>query len=128
MLIHILFIILISWFIVWLASHVIILFFFVTLISRFIKWLNIRPVNFYTFYHTAFIASSSALPLVMFIHFLSHCFLCFTVCLAICTDTSYLFYHTAFFAVLCALPFVLILNTCSITLPSLLYCVPRHLY
>ena len=90
-----------------LASHAIILCFSVTLISHFIKWLTICPVNSYTFYPIAFVASLGASPFVLFIPFLSHCFLCFTVCLTICTDTLYLFYHTAFIASLSASSFVL---------------------
>ena len=44
---------------------------------------------------------------------LSHCFLCFTVCLTICTDTLYLFYHTAFIASLSASSFVLFIPVLS---------------
>ena len=121
MLVHTPFISLISWFVMWLTSHAVILCVFVTLNSCFIKWLKVCHVNSYSFYHTAFVASLGASPFVLFttslLNWVPHHLYC-----------KYTFYHTAFFALLCASPLVLILRTPSITLPSLLRWVPHHLY
>ena len=126
MLVHTPFITLISWFIMWLTSHAIILCCFFTLISCFIKRLNICPVHCYTFYHTTSLLHR--VPHHLYSSYLCHHTTSLLNWLPHHLYSSYPFYHTAFFALPCASPFVLIFHTFSITLPSLLHRVPHHLY
>ena len=74
-------------------------------------------------YHIASVASLSASPFIPFMPFLPHCFLCFTLCLTIGTDTSYLFYHTT--SLLNWVPHHLY---CSYPFYHTAFSLPRHLY